>query len=408
MKVLIVNVFRERGSTGKLISTLGSYLEKNGDQVIFAFRDGDSQNASNFKLGSRIESALTYRLNYLLGSGYRFAWISTARLMRIILKEKPDIVSFHSINGSYVNITRLIKWISHRNIPFTVTNHSEYLYTGNCTYSFECNKWISGCGNCEKLHKLHISLFFDTTARNFRRMKEAFSKTKHMAVISVSPWVWNRAKQSKIMSGAEHYVISNYVDENIYYPHSDLLYREQIANSDEKIIMYSSARFSDDPNDIKGGAYVLEIAKRLQGKKYKIVIAAIEVSCKTKLPDNVMVVGHITEQTELAKLYSIADVLLLTSKRETFSMPTAEAIMCGTPVVGFLAGGPESIALPQYSAFVEYGSIDPLIEEIEKFCSIPLSRDIMHKEATEKYGIEVVCKSYRELFLKLVQNKGRE
>ncbi len=34
-------------------------------------------------------------------------------------------------------------------------------------------------------------------------------------------------------------------------------------------------------------------------------------------------------------------------------MVTAESLCCGTPVVGFTAGGPESIAIDAFSNFVE-------------------------------------------------------
>lgn len=62
----------------------------------------------------------------------------------------------------------------------------------------------------------------------------------------------------------------------------------------------------------------------------------------------------------LAAWYSAADAALLTSHRETFSLVTAESLCCGTPVVGFRAGGPESIAPPSCCKFVEYGDLDAL------------------------------------------------
>ena len=45
---------------------------------------------------------------------------------------------------------------------------------------------------------------------------------------------------------------------------------------------------------------------------------------------------------------------VLTSKRETYGMACAESLACGTPVVAFLAGGTESIALEvqQYSCLL--------------------------------------------------------
>ena len=75
--------------------------------------------------------------------------------------------------------------------------------------------------------------------------------------------------------------------------------------------------------------------------------------------------GRAKNQKELVGLYSAADVTVITSKRETFSMVCAESLCCGTPIIGFKAGAPEMISLPQYSKFVEYGNINALKENIE-------------------------------------------
>ena len=51
-----------------------------------------------------------------------------------------------------------------------------------------------------------------------------------------------------------------------------------------------------------------------------------------EIPENLILLGSVKEQKSLAKLYSMADVTLLTSQRETFSMVIAESLCCGTPV----------------------------------------------------------------------------
>lgn len=86
----------------------------------------------------------------------------------------------------------------------------------------------------------------------------------------------------------------------------------------------------------------------------------------------VLNIGRVDSQEELARYYAMADVTLLPSKKETFSMVTAESLCCGTPVVGFKAGGPETIALEEYSTFVDYADIDSfenaLKNELERKC----------------------------------------
>ena len=107
-----------------------------------------------------------------------------------------------------------------------------------------------------------------------------------------------------------------------------------------------------------------------------------------------------SDQKELAKYYGMADVTLLTSKRETFSMVTAESLSCGTPVVGFKAGAPEQIAIKEYSEFVEYGDVESLTEKVKAYLSRDFNKEEISRLAHEKYAdekmIEETIKIYNE------------
>ena len=118
----------------------------------------------------------------------------------------------------------------------------------------------------------------------------------------------------------------------------------------------------------KGGWYFVELAKRMP--QYQFCIVASTYSDIDNLPLIILFWGRTNGQKELAELYNRADVTVLTSRRETFSMVTAESLCCGTPIVGFKAGGPESIAIPTYSEFVDQGDLDALCRVVEKFLNI--------------------------------------
>ncbi len=110
--------------------------------------------------------------------------------------------------------------------------------------------------------------------------------------------------------------------------------------------------------------------------------------------------GSITDKLRLAMLYAMADVTVLTSKRETFSMVCAESLCCGTPVVGFKAGAPERIALPEYSAFCEYGDLAALElllqERIHKESSVSIFDD-SHEAYTNVRMVGEYIKVYQRL-----------
>ena len=172
--------------------------------------------------------------------------------------------------------------------------------------------------------------------------------------------------------------------------------RLEFAN--KKIVFYATPYFSLDKNHIKGGWYICELAKRIPDIQFLVAGPLVE---GVEVPDNVKLLGKITNQTTLAKYYSLADLTLLTSKRETFSMICAESLCCGTPIVGFKAGAPEQIALEKYSEFVDYGDLD-FLEETVRLWLDKEKKDDISERAKEKYSKELMAEHYIEIYYELI------
>ena len=95
----------------------------------------------------------------------------------------------------------------------------------------------------------------------------------------------------------------------------------------------------------------------------------------------------------------------MVSRRETFSMPCAESLCCGTPVVGFKAGAPEQISLDDYSEFVEHGDIDALEKTVRKWLErTDLDRMEISKQATETYSVETMVKTFSDIYEEILWN----
>ena len=91
----------------------------------------------------------------------------------------------------------------------------------------------------------------------------------------------------------------------------------------------------------------------------------------------------------------MADLTLVTSRRETYGMVCAESLSCGTPIVGFMAGGTESIALPQFSEFVEYGNIEALRQAITSWIDKKEQlTEQMRKKACVEYSDNIMAEDY--------------
>lgn len=402
MKILQVNSVYKKGSTGKIVYDIHQELLAQGIESIVCYGRGEEYNEKNvYKICGELYSKVNHFWANLSGIMYGGCFFSTKKLKEIIKKEKPDIVHLQCINGYFINIYDIINWLKKNKIKTVVSLHAEFMYTANCGHALECENWKYGCGNCPRLKTEIGSYFLDKTAVSWEKMKNVFDGfDKDLIIISVSSWLMERAKKSPILENKNHKVILNGLDTNIFkiYETKDLK-EKYISNG--KIIFHATSEFSNNKNHLKGGYYLIELAKMLLKKNIKFLIAG-RFKENMKLPPNIVLLDEIKDQIELAKYYSMSDITLLTSKKETFSMITAESLCCGTPVVGFNAGAPEQIALKKYSKFVDYGNIEELKKIVLDFFNKNFNREEISKEAKKKYGKDIMCRNYIEVYKELI------
>ena len=153
-----------------------------------------------------------------------------------------------------------------------------------------------------------------------------------------------------------------------------------------------TASFSIEEGSLKGGWYVLALAKRMPDVTFAVVGNRDPLQ---NVPDNVLDIGRLEEPALLAAWYCAADAALLTSRRETFSLVTAESLCCGTPVVGFRAGGPESIAPPSCCEFVEYGDLDALEHALRSRLEATPDRAAIAADAAARFSMENMYRAYK-------------
>ena len=247
------------------------------------------------------------------------------------------------------------------------------MYTGGCGYAYDCEKWQSGCGACPKLKEATQSLWIDRTDKAWNLMKKSFTNFD-VQIVSVSDWLDQRAQNSIILENKTFHVIYNGIDTKVFHPRNYENLLEKYKITDEKILLFVTQSYTDER---KGGKYINELARRLLGYKIKIFILGYDGDYKD-LPENITPLRFTKDQNELAEFYSMADLTLLASKRETFSMPVAESICCGTPVGGFKAGAPELIALEGTCEFVEYGDMSAFYEAVMR--NIDKKRNLSEEE----------------------------
>ena len=398
-KILFINC-SDSGSTGTIIrDTVLSLKQQGWDSYLCVPRiSADTTLYKDvFETSTKYEQGIYYRISKLLCNPLGFAPLSTIRIKKVIKRVQPNIIHVHCINSYMCDVYSILQYIKESRIPTVITNHAEFYYTGSCAHANECNQWVNGCVKCPQLIKPEKAKYY------WDKMKDIFSGFDNCLVTSVSPWVMLRSTSSGIMRGIPQVVVENGVDTSVFYPRDSQSLRNELGlDLDTKVILHVTALYSTTAGHPKGGVFIKELALRFKDDNVKFVIVG---NTYEKASDsNIILCGKIASREDLARYYSLADVTVLTSKRETFSMPLAESLCCGTPVVGFMAGGPESIALPKYTAFCSYGDVDAIECLIR---NNGLSMKKLHGsrisiDACEKYDCSIMSNKYIKQYKKLL------
>lgn len=411
MKILQVNCVYKKGSTGKIVYDIHRCLQKAGHESVVCYGRGETINEPKvYKFCLEAESKFYHLLNKFGWLMYAVCPIATRRLIKIIRNERPDVVHLHCINGYCLDIYKLLKFLGQSNIKTIVTHHAEFFYTGNCGHAYDCDRFqmMLGCHDCPNLCEATGNSRFDRTNVAWRKMKEAFSyfKQKNILFTAVSPWVVNRSLLSPICNQFICRWVTNGLETGIFKPatiNEVTEIRARLPHTGGKIVLHVSASFNTLKNHIKGGYYIKQLAEKMP--QHLFVVVASVIGDVEGLPENVYVWGRANGQKELAALYTAADVTVIASKRETFSMIVAESLSCGTPVAGFVAGGPESIAISDYTRFVEYGHLQKLKGVVENLLSNDYDAKDISRKAHERYSKETMSQGYMDVYKDLIDGK---
>ena len=394
MRVLIVDVNCKSGSTGKIAYDLYAQLRECGDEAAVAYGRGATIDEPDIhKFSSDLEVKAHALLTRLTGRTACFSPFATAKLLKLIKAYQPNVIHLHDMHGYFVNIKPLVEHIKANHIKAIWTFHSEFMYTGKCGISLDCERWKSGCGHCPYLREYPSSLLIDCTRFMHREKERMFEGFYDLTIVTPSQWLADRVHQS-FLQDKRVKVIHNGIDTTIYHPRDCDHLKDRHQLSDEKVVL------SVAPNilsKIKGGQQVLELARRMQGHAIKFILIGVD-DLNQRFDDNVIALGRTENQDELAGYYTMADAFLMCSQRETFSLTCAEALCCGTRVVGYKSGAPETIFQEPYAYFVEQGNIEALERTLLSVLNEPLKPSNITEYGRSNFDKKRMFEQYDALY----------
>ena len=151
MKIALINVVYNTGSTGHIVKTIFDKLTSDGNDVSVIHGRGNKIDDKNiYKKTLELESKFHHFISKLSGNMYGGMHISTHRIIRKLKKLNPEVVNIHCINGYFVNIYFLLTWLAKNNVKTVLTMHADFMMTGGCGYSVDCVNYLTKeCKNCQ-------------------------------------------------------------------------------------------------------------------------------------------------------------------------------------------------------------------------------------------------------------------
>ncbi|QQZ11047.1 N-acetyl-alpha-D-glucosaminyl L-malate synthase BshA [Heyndrickxia vini] len=159
--------------------------------------------------------------------------------------------------------------------------------------------------------------------------------------------------------------VYNFIDERIYKKIDSMYLKSEYGiSSDEKVLIHVSnfRNVKRVPDVVKMFAKVRERipAKLLlvgDGPEMTIICKLVQ---ELNLTNDVLLLG---KQDNLEELYSISDLMLLLSQKESFGLVALEAMACGVPCIGTNIGGIPEVITDEYNGFIcELGDINTMAE----------------------------------------------
>lgn len=364
MKIVSINLGKY-GSTGKIMIGISHAAEKQGNicyQVYPGSKMNFTREPNDILISSRFERKVSAKLAYYTGYNGCFSIPATLKLLKKLDNIQPDILHFHNLHNSYINLPMLFNYVKKNNIKVVWTLHDCWSMTGQCPYFSikKCDKWKSGCYDCPQIN-VYPAAKFDRTEVMWKKKKEWFTGVKNLTVITPSEWLAGLVKQSYLRDYPLK-VIHNGIDLNVFKPmKSDFRDKNHLAG---KYILLGVAF---DWGYRKGLDVFTELAVRLD-ERFKIVLIGTNENIDKQLPDNIISIHRTNNQKELAEIYTAADLFVNPTREETLGMVNIEALACGTPVITFNSGGSPECVSESCGYVVDSDDIVSLEEKIIEIC----------------------------------------
>lgn len=398
-KILYINVTYKNASTGRIIQDIVSAFDPDEMQYKVLFQIGNNQDENSLKFENMAENILRRGVHKFFGN-VNFVTISeTKRLISEIKKYAPDLIHIHTIHHQCTNYLMLYNFLKTFGKPVVITMHDCWIYTGGCYHYTEqgCNGFITGCQNCPK-SKQRLECSPNKTEYYLNKKNAFYQSCPNIFFIGVSNWICNEAKKS-VIGNKTIKCIRNGVDTERFKNASDTNavkeMRSKLSNGRKYIVLGVASVWGET----KGLSSFQRLAEAL-GDEYQVILVGGNLSGQSP-SDNLTYYGLTTDTQELAYIYNSADVLVNMSIEESFGLVSAEAAVCGTPIVAYDSTANSEVCRMAEGSLISVGNEQGMLSEVKHICEYGADKkditSIRHNLSKNRM-IEEYIALYKQIF----------
>ncbi len=390
-KVININA-HGKYSTGNIASSITENLN-NGSMFLHSRGELGRDYAINF--GSKFQMLCDVAMTRLTGVDSVWSWNNTRKILKVIKREKPDIIHMHNLHGFYINYRRLFRYIKKHKIKAVWTLHDCWSFTGHCPYFdlIGCEAWKTQCRECPLYKETYLkSRYFDLSKSNFKRKKNVFCGVENMTIVTPSEWLAGLVKQS-FLRDYPVVVINNGINTDKFRIRANETFKDVIP-ADKKVVIAVANGWEKR----KGFGDVVEVSRRLPDDYVIIMVGVSQNQKKQLVGEKIIAISRTENQQQLAELYSSADVFINTTYEDNYPTVNIEALCCGCPIVTYDTGGCAETVCENNGIVVPKGNIDIMVSAIKQVVDRKFDREAISQAARAKHPHDDMIKKYVELY----------
>ena len=408
LNVLHINTRYSGGGAAVASTRLHEGLKKAGckSRFMVGFSSGELEEVQVVPYDWK--SRWLHRLIPLTGLNY-LEYQGSFKIPKSNFYKEADVLNLHNLHRDYFSYLALPILTSNK--PAVWTLHDMWSFTGHCAYSFNCNRWKVGCGNCPYLNT-YPAVKRDATKWEWKLKNRAYSRS-NIKIIVTSKWLESKVRKSVLEEYFSIIRIPHGIDINTYFPIEKKICRSVLNIPNDKIVlMFSAVSVSDHR---KGGDLLIKILKSIPKSLKSNMVLLIMGEGSTaygKLVDmEVLPLGYVGSDQLKVICYNAADIFLFPTRADIWSLVVQESMACGTPCISFDVGGVRDLIRHGINGFLAHA------EDVNDFRKsiIELAEDhVMRREmgsigreiALNEYDIQIQVNQYLALYKNLIKENN--